>query len=107
MKKLGICLVFFVLGTFCFAQSNTDAQRIVGNWRGKLEHQTVTFNFNANGILTLSVEGESENWNYFLSGSSLIIKIEDNIYISDYYLSPNGRILVFSIDRLPLWLEKQ
>ena len=115
MKKLGICLIILILvGTSCFAQSNNDAQRIVGTW--KQGSNTVTFN--TNGTYAYTGGGGSDNGNFAISGSDLIIKDKDgDVSIYNYYFSPNGRLLVLNFVRAissgspymgnRLWLDKQ
>jgi len=53
MKKSVICLALFFLfvGTICFAQSNNDAQRILGTWKcGTGDRDSFyTYTFNSNG----------------------------------------------------------
>jgi len=98
MKKLGICLILFFsfLGTSCFAQSNNDAQRIVGTW---VEANGSSFTFNSNGtfssISTINSD-YNENGNYFISGSKIIFKIRTDVSIYDFYISQNGRILAIN-----------
>jgi len=105
MKKFGICLIlaFFVFGTSCFAQSNNDAQRIVGTW---IHGSGLSYTFNSNGTWSyISSTGSSNNGNYFFSGSKIILKLitSNDADVYDFYFSPNGRILVIG----SAWFEKQ
>jgi hypothetical protein len=113
MKKLGFFLViFFILGLACFAQTN-DAQRIVGTWQRIDDGTPVVFTFNANGTVVrtfkYSVRGgtrtdESTNGNYFIVGSKLIYTYNSNTAtVVDFYISTNGKILVFG----ERWYQKQ
>jgi hypothetical protein len=104
MKKFGIFLIFFILvGGFCFAQSNNDSQRIVGTW---VSSGGQTYIFNSDGTFTGNSSG-----NYFLSGTKLVWIERDGFYASsiNYFLSPNGRILVLDLDEdnLMYWFVKQ
>ena len=100
MKKFGICLVlvFIVIGSSCFAQSNNDAQRIVGTWvdQGGYDEYVLNSNGTCSG---------RHNGRYFISGGKLIFSTNA---IYDYYLSSDGRTL-FLIDRYGsgTWFNKQ
>lgn len=102
MKKLGVCfaLFFFIAGAVCFAQSNNDAQLIVGTWTSPKGNST--FVFNANG--TCSWNGS--NRRYFVSNGKILL---DNFEAWDYYLSSDGKALFImgrsEYDRV--WLDKK
>ena len=67
MKRAVIFFVFvFSSVSLCYAQSNNDAQRIVGTW--SIDDFSLTFN--ANGTYTSSQWGSGS---YFLSNSKLIL----------------------------------
>ena len=122
-------LVFFGCGkennnSTLFAQPANDAQRIVGTWAA--EGGGIVFTFNANGTYTISGALVSEgNGNYMISNSILFIRGNEDWAFSasqrNYYLSGDGRILVFSwytrhpaftsswtnADTRTIWLIKQ
>ena len=82
-----------------FAQSANDAQRIIGTW--KPEGVGPMFTFNANG--TFSVSGEhgsnARQGNYLISNLKLLLRTSGSAEvgsIGDYYLSADGKFLVFS-----------
>jgi hypothetical protein len=98
MKKLGILLGLFFYGVSCFAQSNNDAQRIIGTWRNTQNELIVTYTFNANGTFVFQFRDYSpSNGNYFISDSKLIIAYNSGgtAEVYEFYIFPNGRILVF------------
>ena len=121
MKKV---LIVFVVG-FVFlgcsaqnadAQSTNDSQRIVGTWTGVYSQSTTfVFTFNADGTYTFSNGSETTNGNYFISSGKLfaILNNRTTEYVStiDYYLSPNGRVLVIigpnDSGKSRLWLNKK
>ena len=114
MKKTVLFGLLVILQAFIFlgcdkensnstlhAQSANDAQRIVGTW--KPEGREVIFTFNANGTYTVSgsdlLETQRENGNYFVNNQNLIRKNSGATFsqsIIGYYLSADGRNLVFS-----------
>ncbi|GBU27667.1 hypothetical protein R84B8_01204 [Treponema sp. R8-4-B8] len=115
MKKLGIGLIIVFLGVSCVqnkaeAQSNNDAQRIIGTWKTIIGSdsdgtRTVTYTFNANGsyVYTLNdtgyqrKENYSNNGNYFVNSSRIIFTTDNsdaNVY--EFYLSSDGKILFLS-----------
>jgi len=101
MKKLGICmvLIFIVVGTPCFAQSNNDAQRIVGTWVQTGSSATWTYTFNSNGTFTYTDSYNNKynfNGRYFISSGKIIIKIEQDSITMEYYISPDGKVLYIS-----------
>jgi len=104
MKKLGICLVLIVLVTSCFAQSNNDAQRIVGTWTGHNNNTSLpnTITFNSNG--TYSWGGSSIVVNYFVNNGKILTS---EYLIWDFYLSPDGKTLFLIIEGVRYWLVKQ
>ena len=121
-KALGFLIVGFVFLGSCSvqnanAQSSNDAQRILGTWKVIRNSdsdgtQTETFTFNSNGTFTYSfidtgyssVVNRSENGNYFVSGTNLILTTNSrDVTIYTFYLSTNGNRLVFN----DLWREKQ
>ena len=108
MKKLGLVLIIFTIGTLCFAQSNNPAQQIVGTWRGTyIDSDTSTFTFNSNGTFTATGWGNG-NGNYFISGSKLILSYRGlGAVVTDYYFSSDGRLLVFSVNGYLGWFQKQ
>ena len=88
-----------------FAQSNNDAQRIVGTW--KTEGEEVIFTFNANGTFTFSGANvfhlsanntDRREGNYMVANSKLILRTTGARASNsprDFYLSTDGKILVF------------
>ena len=111
MKKLGFFLIVFVLlGSYCFAQSNNDAQRIVGTWRGiDTDGDNWNLTLNSNGTYTSNVNNFSVNGNYFISGLKFIQRGQNSngISMADYYLSSDGRRLVLVYSNYSVWLDKQ
>jgi len=107
MKKLGIFFALFVLGTLCFAQSNNDAQRIVGTWSGNYLSRNCTFTFNANGTYSASFYGSNFSGNYILSGSKLLLENFQGIQ-HDYFFSADSRqLVIIGGDEVKVWLRKQ
>jgi len=113
MKKLGICLVLIlvVVGTPCFAQSNNDAQRIVGTWVKTEPSITYTYTFNPNGTFTYT-DSRSNDYNrngrYFVSNGKLIVRVEDGYtYIMDYYCSSDGKVLFLEKAFSSGWFDKK
>jgi len=120
MKKLviGLVLVFFIVGTSCFAQSNNDVQRIVGIWKNS-KNDTFTFNQNGTFLITRGdgVAG-GINGKYFISGSVIVLNAiidgrNTEVMFWNYFLSANGSSLVLVINRGRdvyftgnYWLEK-
>jgi hypothetical protein len=112
LKKIGFCLMFFILITIlCFAQSNNDEQRIVGTWSGTFRNTNIAYTFNSNGTVTYRLGSTVSNGNYFINGIKMIIRLGSEAMIFEYYLSPNGRVLVFAQGHMQgydaIWLEKQ
>jgi len=100
MKKALVFLFVGIIFFGCFvqnanAQSTNDAQRIVGTWRDS--NNGITFTFNTDGTFTSS---ENERGNYFLSGTKLVWIYRGDSYAwsINYFISPNGRILVLDLD---------
>ena len=93
MRKFRICLFFIFLGTFCFAQSNNDAQRIVGTW----SNRDFTYTFNFDGTFLMQYAGATnDRGNYIINNSKLILAYNSGSGgIYEFYIFPNGRILVF------------
>jgi len=111
MKKLGICLVLFVLGAACFAQANNDTQRILGTWSGSGGGANYTFTFNSNGTYSLSGAASSSG-NFIISGSKILFENfgqTGNNSVLDYYFSADGRqlVLFFAGDGWCYWARKQ
>ena len=113
MKKTVFIGLFVILQTFVFlgcekensntslfAQSTNDTQRIIGTW--SIEGGGITFTFSANGSCTASGAHLFNNFegNYMLNNSRLILRNsgERNASIRDYYISADGRILVFQFN---------
>jgi len=106
MKK---AFIVFIIGIIFFgiysvqnvsAQSTNDAQRIVGTW--KPEGVELIFTFNVNGTFTISGANLNEelrmDGNYFVNNQKLILRGRGEALASeiiDYYISSDGRILVF------------
>ena len=115
MKKVfGYLIIYVILFGACSvqnvdAQSANDAQRIVGTW--KPNGESLTFTFNANGTVTVTgfmgwdnvqncnIFPGTENGNYFINNSKLLLRFGSSGTVSriiDYYLSSDGRVLVFN-----------
>jgi hypothetical protein len=106
MKKLGIGLVLFfiVVGVSCFAQSNNDAQRIVGTW---VDVEGITWVFNADGKLSYANNpGDSREYRYSVFDGErrteltifevtydmyIALGITDQVYTMEF--SKDGKIL--------------
>lgn len=110
MKKFTMILIFVMVGAFCFAQSNNDAQKIIGTWKAG----GVTCTFNSNG--TYAIQGVQEDLgggNYFINGGRLILQSGNNAVIRNFYFSSDGKVLIFPVilvkDSRPgtLWFVKQ
>ena len=115
MKKVLAILIIGFLFLECSAQnadaqSSNDSQRIVGTW---LYGGGSSFIFNDNGTYSFTYPSYTtfnHNGNYFVSGSKIVLKRNDsnsaNVY--DFYISPNGRILVINWSNSDSeWYEKQ
>lgn len=108
MKRIAIFfMVVFIIGTYSYAQSGTDAQKIVGTWVGFDSDNDSVGNlvFSANGTVTGYISGK-----YFVSNSILFIRSGNNVFSLSYYLSFDGKILALSGNGIkygPHWLEKQ
>jgi hypothetical protein len=106
-------MFIFVLGLTLFAQSSDDAQRIIGIW--KADGRDIFFTINSNGTYMVSGTGlqRQDTGKYTLSDSKLIFlgNSGGEANISDYYLSTDGHILVFTYrfasGPLTFWYVKQ
>ena len=112
MKKLGICLFIIVLGVSCTqnnveAQSNNNAQRIIGTWIGDYSFSDATLTFNANGTFESSGHPDFRgSGNYIVTDSLLILEnMAGSVRIIYYYFSTDARVLVLSLG--PILLRKQ
>jgi hypothetical protein len=82
------------------AQSTDDTQRIVGTW---VSDVVGSYTFNVNGTVSSTVYG---NGKYFISNSKLLLHFS-RTFAMEYYLSPDGRILVTVDGGTARWYGKR
>jgi hypothetical protein len=108
MKNIAVGLLLIVLGTSCFAQSNNDAQRIVGTWNSPDDRSTLTLNSNGTFTTSGGYIVNAKTGRYFVSNGKLIMIYSNNLKILyDYYLSSDGRVLFIENSDGDFWLDKQ
>jgi len=100
---IGLVIVFFGCDSIQSSkekQPSSDAERIVGFWRNI--NNRIVFEFRSNDVYTIKKwpsnkpDGLEDVGEYMVSNFKLILYNKyDDIYIENYYLSDNGRFLVF------------
>ena len=101
MKRVVVFVVLaMVVVGYCAAQSaSSDAQRIVGTWTLEASGIAYTWVFNANGTLTVTMDGKSENRKYGISASGVLYLVDNNNSGGEIplYISPDGRRMILVI----------
>jgi hypothetical protein len=93
MKKVLVILIVGVVLFGCFsaqnanAQSSNIAQKIIGTWT---EQDGTTWVFNANGTLTLSRGGRTQDNKYAVTDTKLAV----SEYVYEISLSADGKTLI-------------
>ena len=107
IKNKFVAIFCFLLGFFSisvklYAQSSSIEQRLIGTWAIALyeDFETIggTWSFYSNGTFKLTVSGESATGKYWAASTKLAMEIEGEGILTDYYISTDGRTLIFELD---------
>ena len=95
-------LGFFSVSAELNAQSSGIEQRLIGTWAITFYEDSEaigsTWSFKSNGTFEITFYGESATGKYWATPTKLVMEIEGDGILADYYISTDGRTLILELE---------